>query len=81
MKRGEKFVRRPIILGDGNEIFLVVEQGLEFGDEVALSPQAVMAEIDETFKPVESEKKPVSNVTATDVIKPADEGQEGIGDE
>ena len=36
-------MRAPIILGDGNDIFLVVQQGLELGDEVALSPQAVMA--------------------------------------
>jgi HlyD family secretion protein len=45
VKRGDGYVRNPILLGDGNEIFLVVEQGLEAGDEVALSPQAIVADL------------------------------------
>ena len=44
VKRGDKFVRKAIILGDGDDVFLVVENGLGPGDEVALSPQTVMAE-------------------------------------
>ena len=78
LKRGDEFVRAPIILGDGNDIFLVVQQGLELGDEVALSPQAVMADRDETFKPLE-EEKPKSNVTGT--LEPAGQGGEVVGNE
>ncbi|MDB4664702.1 hypothetical protein OAE63_01760, partial [bacterium] len=45
VKRDDGYVRNPIQLGDGNDIFLVVEQGLEAGDEVALSPQAIVADL------------------------------------
>ena len=44
VKSGDRYVKKPILLGDGNDIFLVVEQGLVAGDEVALSPQAIVNE-------------------------------------
>ncbi|MAI72300.1 MAG: hypothetical protein CMM01_15505 [Rhodopirellula sp.] len=78
VKRGDVFVRRPIMLGDGNDIFLVVEEGLEVGDEVALSPQAVMADMDDTLKPLEADKSK-RNVTGT--VEAADQGGEGVGNE
>ena len=80
VKRGEDFVRRPIILGDGNDIFLVVQQGLELGDEVALSPQAVMANLDETLEAAKLEK-PNSKVSRAGVSEPADEDGEVVGNE
>ena len=46
VKRGEAFARKPILLGDGNEIFVIVERGLAPGEEVALSPQTVMEQMD-----------------------------------
>ena len=66
------------MLGDGNDIFLVVEGGLEVGDEVALSPQAVVAEMDDTLKPLEADKSK-RNVTGT--VEAADQGGEGVGNE
>ena len=47
VKRSGQFIRQPIIVGDGNEIFLLVEQGLVMGDVVALSPRAIIAEQNE----------------------------------
>ena len=47
VKAGDSFVRKPILIGDGNEVFLIVENGLNIGDEVALLPQAVLAENEE----------------------------------
>ena len=44
VKSGDRYVKKPILLGDGNDIFLVVEQGLVAGDEVALSPQTIVNE-------------------------------------
>jgi HlyD family secretion protein len=47
IKRGDSFVRKSILIGDGNEVFLVVKSGLNVGDEVALLPQLVMSENEE----------------------------------
>ena len=35
--------RRPIVLGDSNDVFTIVEQGLKEGDEVVLNPLAFEA--------------------------------------
>ena len=78
LKRGDEFIRTQIILGDGNDIFIVVQQGLELGDEVALSPQAVMADRAEPFKASDAEK-PKSKVTGT--LEPAGHAGEVIRNE
>ena len=56
VKRSGQFIRQPIIVGDGNEIFLLVEQGLVVGDVVALSPRAIIAEQNENGLPVAPEQ-------------------------
>ena len=56
VKRSGQFIRQPIIVGDGNEIFLLVEQGLVEGDVVALSPRAIIAEQNENGLPVAPEQ-------------------------
>ena len=56
VKRSGQFIRQPIIVGDGNEIFLLVEQGLVVGDVVALSPRAIIAEQNENGLPVVPEQ-------------------------
>lgn len=54
VKAGDSFVRKPISIGDGNEVFLIVKSGLNIGDEVALLPQAMGEESEE--------EKPKANV-------------------
>ena len=56
VKRSGQFIRQPIIVGDGNEIFLLAEQGLVVGDVVALSPRAIIAEQNENGLPVAPEQ-------------------------
>ena len=36
------YVKRSVLLGDGNDIFVIVSQGLEPGDEVVLAPVALL---------------------------------------
>lgn len=38
VKTARGTVRRPLVLGDSNDVFTVVEQGLKEGDEVVLNP-------------------------------------------
>ncbi len=78
VKRGDEFVRTPIIIGDGNEIFLIVERGLELGDEVALSPKAVMAvEKDEKSTPNKNQAT-TGNRYESEPRESADEGREAV---
>lgn len=49
VKRRDAFARKPILLGDGNEIFVIVARGLAPGEEVALSPHSVMEQMDGAF--------------------------------
>jgi multidrug efflux pump subunit AcrA (membrane-fusion protein) len=71
VKRGDEFVKKPILLGDGNDIFIVVEQGLETGDEVALSPQAIMADQGEVPAATQS-AGPASTESGPVVYEPDD---------
>jgi multidrug efflux pump subunit AcrA (membrane-fusion protein) len=40
VKTARGTVRRPLVLGDSNDVFTVVEKGLKKGDEVVLNPPA-----------------------------------------
>ena len=44
VKNGESVARRSVTLGDGNEMFIQVNEGLETGDEVVLDPLANIKE-------------------------------------
>ena len=44
------FVKRPIILGQSNEVFVAVKQGLEPGEVVALNPQKIIDEASRTMQ-------------------------------
>lgn len=44
VKTNEGLERRSIQLGDGNDVFIVVEAGLNAGDEVVLNPRAYVEE-------------------------------------
>jgi HlyD family secretion protein len=75
VKRGEEFVKKPIIIGDGNDIFLVVERGLESGDEVALSPRAVLADQDAESTP-NDDQSPTRDKSESEPGKSADNSGE-----
>ena len=44
VKTPEGLERRPIQLGDGNDVFIIVKAGLQAGDEVVLNPRAFVEE-------------------------------------
>ena len=41
VKTARGTVRRPLVLGDSNDVFTVVEKGLKEGDEVVLNPPTI----------------------------------------
>jgi HlyD family secretion protein len=59
VRAGEKTTKRPLELGDSNDVFIVVKAGLNEGEEVVLNPTAfieeaekeALATIDETRPP------------------------------
>lgn len=44
VQTGEETQKRPLTLGDSNDVFIVVEQGLKEGDKVVLNPIAMLKE-------------------------------------
>lgn len=46
VKVGDETRKRILKLGDGNDVFVIVEAGLKEGDEVVLNPNAVIDEAD-----------------------------------
>ena len=57
VKKQETFERVPILLGEGNEIFVVVEKGLQLNDEVALNPQAFLIDANNDMKQISGSKQ------------------------
>lgn len=54
-------VRRPIKLGDSNDMFIVVTEGVNEGDEVILDPLASVKEAqDEAARSIQTAKEPIS---------------------
>ena len=62
----EETQKRPLTLGDSNDVFIVVKQGLKEGDEVVLNPIAMLKEaealaqstIDSSSEPGQDQAKP-----------------------
>jgi multidrug efflux pump subunit AcrA (membrane-fusion protein) len=62
----EETQKRPLTLGDSNDVFIVVKQGLKEGDEVVLNPVAMLKEaealaqstIDSSSQPGQDQAKP-----------------------
>ena len=62
VKQGDVVQRRPLQIGDSSDMFLVVEAGLEEGDQVILNPLAYLKEAqDEAASMIDPSKqrKPV----------------------
>lgn len=57
--------RRPLVLGDGNDVFIVVEDGLQEGDEVILNPRAVVDEAKDVVLKTVDESEYVGATSST----------------
>ena len=70
----EATTKIPLILGDSNDVFIEVKQGLKEGDKVVLNPIAMIKEAEnEAGATVDSTPaEPPSNSTDS---KPSDSGQ------
>ena len=65
VKKNNGVERRSVLLGDGNDVFIVVQEGLQEGDQVVLNPRAVVEdakkEVLKTIDETESESQILSS--------------------
>jgi multidrug efflux pump subunit AcrA (membrane-fusion protein) len=57
VKKGTALERRSVVLGQGNDKFVEIKEGVEAGEEVVLNPRAALGETGE-----ESQKQPETDV-------------------
>lgn len=58
VRAGEKTTKRPLELGDSNDVFIVVKAGLNEGEEVVLNPTAFIEEAEEEALATIDETRP-----------------------
>ena len=66
VKSGEEITRRLIQLGDSNDVFIVVDGGLQEGEQVILNPTAFIEEAEEEALKTLQKNKTIEEVDNAD---------------